>query len=137
MQAGLAATAGVSPSGTRRTAIAVDDDPVILKILDRLFRGLHVCASTATRAYGLLNMIVAQRPALVVLDVNLPGLDGPSLVSLVRRDPEIASTTIVLHSSLDERTLAKKAAQCGANGYISKSRGLVHLQHSLEFWLRR
>ena len=110
---------------------------MILRILDRLFRGLHVCASTATRAYGLLNMIVAQRPALVVLDVNLPGLDGPSLVSLVRRDPEIASTTIVLHSSLDERTLAKKAAQCGANGYISKSRGLVHLQHSLEFWLRR
>ena len=81
---------------------------MILRILDHLLRGLDVGAATATRAYGLLNMIVAQRPALVVLDVNLPGLDGPSLVSLVRGDPEIARTTIVLHSSLDERALGQR-----------------------------
>lgn len=138
MEAGVAAKAALrdrSPASSR-TAIAVDDDPHILKVLENLFRGLHVGPATTTRSYGLLNMIVTHRPALVVLDVNMPGLDGPSIVTLVRRDPEIARTTMVLHSSMEESALAKKASLCGANGYISKMRGLLHLQQKLEFWLR-
>lgn len=139
MDAGVAVMAAIRhriPASTR-TAIAVDDDPQILKILERLLRGLNVGSATTTRSYGLLNMIATHRPMLVVLDVNLPGLDGPSMVTLVRRDPEIAGTTIVLHSSMDEGALAKKASLCGADGYIAKTRGLLHLQQSLEFWLRR
>jgi CheY-like chemotaxis protein len=71
----------------------------------------------------------------VLLDLRMPGLDGASLVQLIRRGPEIERTTIVLHSSLTEETLARAARQCGADGYISKSGGLISLEQEIARWL--
>lgn len=129
----VAVTAGLSG----RRALIVDDDPVTLQIVERLLQRRGVDVRTAARSFGLMNLIVDYRPSFVILDVKMPGLDGPTLVTLVRSDPEIASTVILLHSALDVEQLELKAQQCGADGYISKSLGLVHFERSLMRWLRR
>ncbi|WP_437708122.1 response regulator [Sorangium sp. So ce448] len=129
----VAVTAGLSG----RRALIVDDDPVTLQIVERLLQRRGVNVRTAAKSFGLLNLIVDYRPSFVILDVKMPGLDGPTLVTLVRSDPEIASTVILLHSALDVEQLELKAQQCGADGHISKSLGLVHFERSLMRWLRR
>lgn len=128
-------SAGSSPSGLK--VLVVDDDPLMIQILERMLVRQQVEVITTHRAFGLMNLIAAHRPVLVLLDVNMPGLDGPSLVKLVRNDPEIGNTNIVLHSALEEEALARKAKQCGANGYIAKSRGFVHIEKSIQRWLGR
>jgi CheY-like chemotaxis protein len=132
-----------NPPSTKRGAaqvrakvLVVDDDPFILQILESMLARLGVDVITTRRAFGLLNLIATHRPILVLLDLKMPGIDGASLVALVREDPELATTTIVLHSSLPEDELVKTTRQCGADGYICKSGGAPKIQEGIARWLR-
>jgi DNA-binding response OmpR family regulator len=117
--------------------LVVDDDPMMNRILTRILSQRGFEAITSLRSVGVSNLIVLHRPVLVLMDVMMPGLLGTSLVSLVREVPKIARTTILLHSSLNDDFLLWKAKHCGADGYILKSRGIAHLEHSLDHWLGR
>jgi len=117
--------------------LAVDDDPLMLRVLSRMLRGRGVELVTSLRSMGVLNLISMHRPALVLMDVKMPGLEGTSLVRLIRGDVELAATPIVLHSALGDDVLALKTKECGADGYILKSRGMTYLEQSIDRWLRR
>lgn len=117
--------------------LAVDDDPLMLRVLSRTLRGRGVDLVTSLRSMGVLNLISTHRPALVLMDVKMPGLEGTSLVRLIREDADLAATPIVLHSALADDVLASKAKECGADGYILKSRGVTYLEQSIDRWLRR
>lgn len=82
----------------RPVILVVDDDPATARLMELALRTTRAQVVTHYRAFGLLEAIAAHKPALVVLDVMMPGLDGPSLVQLVRADPELARTRIVLWS---------------------------------------
>lgn len=58
-------------------------------------------------------------PDLVLMDVNLPGIDGVEATKRILRN--LPSTKVVLLSTYDEEELAPRAAECGAFGYASKS----------------
>jgi len=103
--------------------------------MERGLRTLDVDISTYDRAFGLLNRIVDTRPAVVILDVRMPGLDGASLAGLVREDELIADTRIVLHSAIDEVILSRKAKQCRADGYLVKGPGIEALLDAVTRWL--
>lgn len=100
--------------------LVVDDDPATARLLQIALRRTKAEVITQNRAFGLLEAIALQRPVLVILDVMMPGLDGPSLVELVRADPELASTRIVLFSALDGAELATRAKACGADASLEK-----------------
>lgn len=56
---------------------------------------------------------------VLILDVQLPGFQGPSIASMLRRSQNIKK--IVLFSSLNAQELAAEVAQCGADGYLQKA----------------
>jgi DNA-binding NarL/FixJ family response regulator len=107
------------------TVLLVDDDTMVLRAMMRAFSGLDADVVTADRAFGLLNKIAELRPAVVVLDVRMPGLDGASLVQLIREDPAIAGTRVLLHSGLAADALAATALACGADGWAAKQAGIA------------
>jgi two-component system alkaline phosphatase synthesis response regulator PhoP len=113
----------------------VDDDPVIVKIIERMLARRGVEVVTSLRSLGILNLLATHRPALVILDVNMPALGGPALAKLVRGDPELRGTKIILLSALEKDLLAAKAKECGADGYITKAAGIAGLAQYLERWL--
>lgn len=117
--------------------LVVDDDPLIGRIVERVLRQTPYEVVSTRRSIGVLNLIATHRPALVLLDVNMPGLGGPSLVKLIREDPAIRETTVLLHSAIDEAALAHKARESGADGYIAKTAGVQTLERSLDRWLTR
>jgi CheY-like chemotaxis protein len=123
------------PPGLRPTLLVVDDDPVVLRILESIAATLDLEVITTQKSFGVLNIIAARHPFLVVLDVRMPGLDGPSLVTLIRADAELSGTIVLLHSAMDAQELEKQARECGADGYVSKSHGLRHLHTALESWI--
>ncbi|WP_437301933.1 response regulator [Sorangium sp. So ce388] len=120
-----------------RSAMVVDDDETAALVVERVLgrRGIEVLK--VPQSFGVMNRIARHRPSLVLLDVKMPGLDGPTLVTLIRQDPEIARTRIVLYSALAVDALAQTAGECGADGFIAKSLGLLHLERSLELYLGR
>jgi CheY-like chemotaxis protein len=116
--------------------LVVEDDEAAARLVELSLRRTRARVVLQTRAFGVLEAIAAARPAVVLMDVMMPGLDGPSLVELVREDPELASTRVVLWSALDRGELERRGKACGADGVIEKVAGPKALVDQLESWLR-
>lgn len=61
----------------------------------------------------------ALRPDLVLMDVNLPGIDGTEATKRILAEPNAAR--VVLLSTYEEDELAERARDCGASAYVPKS----------------
>ena len=107
--------------------MVIDDDRDILRMVSRALSSLDVEVISRERSYGVLNAIAEHRPTLVLLDVMMPGLDGASLVQLVRGDPELAGTIVLLYSALPEERLGELARLSGADGFVMKTAGTTRL----------
>ena len=123
--------------GARRTVLIIDDDPIVADAMVRSLRDLDVDVIKLDRGFGALNLIAKHKPVLVVMDVMMPGLAGTDVTELLRSDPELAGTRVLLHSALDEDVLAKRAAECGADGYLLKTAGIAATHRKLARWLDR
>lgn len=103
--------------------LVVDDDEDALRLAQLALSRLPVEIVTRSGAFGLLNAVAQHRPALVVLDVTMPGLDGTSATELLRQDPELRGTQVLLYSALGDADLARRAAACGADAHLAKTEG--------------
>lgn len=59
-------------------------------------------------------------PALALLDIKLPKVDGLEVLSYVKRDPELKSIPVVMLTSSQEEPDLAKSYELGANGYVVK-----------------
>jgi two-component system cell cycle response regulator DivK len=74
-------------------------------------------ATTPAEARGAL---ARQRPDLVLMDMNLGGVDGLSIVAELRREPEFAPLTILALTAHAMRGDRERFLQGGCDGYIPK-----------------
>ncbi|MDF3887352.1 response regulator [Cupriavidus basilensis] len=105
----------------RLSVVAVDDHPFILEsIRANLHRhGRYALVAVAADGVEGLRVLRQLRPALAVVDINLPGLDGLEVVRRVRAiEPP---TRIVVLSGGDPERDAQLARWAGASAYVSKS----------------
>jgi DNA-binding response OmpR family regulator len=71
--------------------------------------------------FGSLNAIRSGEYDLILLDVFMPGLDGPGMMQLLRSTPGGEKTKVLFFSSMDPEALVLLVTTYGAHGYISKS----------------
>ena len=62
----------------------------------------------------------APRPGLILLDLNLPRLDGRELLRILKSDPALRRIPIVVLTTSDEQTDIRDCYESGANSYIAK-----------------
>jgi CheY-like chemotaxis protein len=102
--------------------LCVDDEPVIRELVHAMLEGGGVevkCVENGTRALQEAHQF---HPDLVLLDIVMPGLDGLSVLRLLRADPDPALAVTPVHmltarSRPSDHLAAEKA---GASGYIEK-----------------
>jgi CheY-like chemotaxis protein len=112
------------------TVLLVDDDDVALEGVQRSFRKHDVPCRTVTAANGqealdILRGRHAQKrletPVIVLLDINMPGMDGFQVLDRMRADTELGGTVVfILSTSRREQDLARAYAGHVA-GYMVKS----------------
>ena len=101
--------------------LIVEDDSTIRTILQMMLRNAgftHV--KSAARGDEGLEAIRRDRPQLVLLDLMLPGLDGLSLCSRVRADPELADVRIIILTAKSEDSDVVRGLELGADDYVTK-----------------
>ena len=81
----------------------------------------------------------AERPSVILLDLNLPGTDGREVLAVVKHDADLKSIpVIVLTTSSDERDIAT-CYEMGANSYVQKPVDLPGffeaIQRLKDYWL--
>jgi len=67
-----------------------------------------------------LKIAVEEVPDLILVDLGLPDIDGQTLVTFIRRVPELADIPIVAVTAWPEDTAREMAEAYGCNGFISK-----------------
>jgi CheY-like chemotaxis protein len=82
-------------------------------------------------------LILHEKPELVLMDVNMPGLGGDTIVSVLAKAAPTSDTIVLLHSSLSAEVLRTKAAAAGAHGFLQKSGDLFGLVREVNRWLKR
>ncbi len=101
----------------------IDDDPVALRIVAAVLRGLGHEVKTRDLALGSLSEVLRDQPDIVVLDLSMPGLSGAGFAELIseRRRSGGRKIAIVLCSGAELAELDAAATRVGAIGAISKS----------------
>jgi two-component system chemotaxis response regulator CheY len=107
-----------------RPILVVDDDELILNTVESTLadEGYHVV--TAPDGAAALDAIERQEPALILLDMKMPIMDGWAFASAYRRQPEPHAPIVVMTAAADA---ARRAADVGAEAYLAKPFDLADL----------
>ncbi|HJS87198.1 MAG TPA: response regulator [Acetobacteraceae bacterium] len=97
--------------------LVIDDDPAARELLTRFLRREGFRARTAVDGRAGLALARALRPRVVLLDVEMPHVDGWSVLHAIRSDPELADTPVVMVSVVNEQSLGYAL---GATDYLVK-----------------
>jgi DNA-binding response OmpR family regulator len=100
--------------------LIADDEPNILISLEYLMKREGYEVLLARDGNEALEAIRRERPALVLLDVMMPGKTGFELCDAVRADETLAATKIVLLTAKGRDTDVAKGMALGATAYITK-----------------
>ncbi len=105
--------------------LVVDDNPTNRRILHSLLTAKGLLASEVESGAAALAMLesnpASQEPfRLVLIDINMPGMDGFELVSLLRANPDHASLPLVMLTSTGQRGDAARCRALGVAGYLLK-----------------
>src|SRR5436190_14163379 len=87
------------PTAPERPILVVDDDAKIVRLVRTYLERDGFSVVTAADGPAALEAIETHRPALVVLDLMLPELDGRAVIRAVRRDEEAGRTPIIILSA--------------------------------------
>ena len=105
----------------RDAILIIEDDPTIRCILEMALRGAgYVHTDTAARGDEGLEKARTGRPALVLLDLMLPGLDGFTVCRRIREQPELAETRIIMLTARGENHDIVRGLELGADDYVVK-----------------
>ncbi len=112
---------GAEPDeASRGRVLAVDDDPLILDSVRSLLaeRGLEIVTeSDPGRVMARLPSIA---PDLVILDIDMPGINGIELCRRIRTDPDHPGLPIVFLTTHSDARTVRAAYRAGADGHLSK-----------------
>ena len=116
------------------TVFVVDDEPQIVRALrvGLSASGYEVCS--AGNGETALEMLAAEPPDVVLLDLGLPGIDG---VEVVRRLRTWTQTPVIVLSVRDRQADKVAALDSGADDYLTKPFGMEELLARIRVALRR
>jgi len=114
--------------------LVIDDDPVLCELVESVLAGWGHTVSVAADAATGLKMLFAERPDLVILDVNLPDLDGWGMLERIR---ELGEMPVLMLTSHDQEVDKVRALRGGADDYLTKPFGRQELPARVEALLRR
>jgi len=98
----------------------VDDDRLLRRILTEGLKAEGAECSEAATAADAIRAVLSNPPDICLLDMNLPDLDGLSVLRALVGRPETASTRIYLLTGSEEEDLAQRAVEAGARAVIRK-----------------
>ena len=107
---------------TMSKALVVDDSMAARMLLTKILNNLGYEVREAANGREALEVIAAEKDtvSLILLDWNMPGINGLDLLKRLRDDPELSSVVVVMVSAESEIDQIAAALEAGANEYVMK-----------------
>lgn len=103
-----------------KTVLVIDDSPTFREELKSVLESSGHTVITAETGEEGLRLAVDSRPAVIVVDGVLPGIDGSTVIRRIRADAALRSTPCILLTASEERSGELKALDAGADAYVRK-----------------
>jgi signal transduction histidine kinase/DNA-binding response OmpR family regulator len=107
-----------------RTALVIDDDPHIVRLIGRMLRSLAPEVHTLEAFDGAAGLVIAQThtPDVIFVDLNMPGMSGQQFIEAVNADPALAGAPIVVVSV---RSTEQESAPIQGEVHIQRGQGFA------------
>lgn len=105
---------------TMKSVLVVDDNPENLKLILVILGTSGYDLTTASDAHEALRLIQTRTPDLILLDLQLPGMDGLQLTRHLKAAPETRTIPIVAVTAYAMKGDEAKARDAGCDGYLVK-----------------
>lgn len=102
------------------TILVVDDNPTNLKLAAGVLECEGYCVWRASDADEAQQVLQRGRPDLILMDIQMPGMDGLTLTRQLKADPASRGIRIVAVTAFAMKGDDEKAREAGCDGYITK-----------------
>ncbi len=109
-----------SHQNKKTKVLLVDDEPNILLSLDFLMRKKGYGVFIARNGKEALQLIRAEQPDIIILDIMMPEVDGYEVCEFVKQSPELKHIKIIILSAKSKEEEIEKGYQAGADLYFTK-----------------
>jgi len=117
--------------------LIIEDEPDLVQTLkDRLERNEYDII-TAENGKAGLEMALREKPDVVLLDVNMPIMDGFAMLEALRKHPEGMNCAVIMITVHSQKQDITRAEACGINDYIVKPFNMEDLIEKIETVLKR
>jgi len=102
------------------TILVVEDNAQNLKLVQLLLQKGGHTVLTSDNGEGGLERARAQRPELILMDVQMPGMDGLTVTRLLKQDPATRHIKVVALTALAMKGDAERILAAGCDAYLAK-----------------
>ncbi len=100
--------------------LVIEDNPANMKLACVLLRKAGHDVLSATDAETGLTLARSERPALILMDIQLPGMDGLAATALLKKDAVTATIPVIALTALAMKADQEKSQVAGCEAYIAK-----------------
>lgn len=100
--------------------LVIEDNPANMKLTTLLLMAAGHTVLCATDAEAGMATARTRRPALILMDIQLPGIDGLAATSILKDDPRTAGIPIIALTALAMRSDQERSRSAGCDAYIAK-----------------
>jgi chemosensory pili system protein ChpA (sensor histidine kinase/response regulator) len=114
--------------------MVVDDSVTVRKVTSRLLERHGMQVLTARDGVEALALLREQRPDVLLLDIEMPRMDGFEVATQIRRDPHLLDLPIIMITSRTGAKHRERALAIGVNDYLGKPYQETQLLDSIAQW---
>ncbi|MGB5492248.1 MAG: response regulator, partial [Woeseiaceae bacterium] len=112
--------AAPTPTDTRPLALVVDDSITVRRVTERFLHRNGMRVATAKDGLDAISVMHDHKPDVILLDIEMPRMDGYEFASHVRNDPQVADVPIIMITSRVGDKHRARAIELGVNDYLGK-----------------
>ena len=131
-----AAPSSIAGSGPRGVVLVADDDPMMRMLMLEMLGQVGLDAIEADDGAQALELAQAHAPDLILLDVDMPNLDGFAACRAIRQRDNGAAVPIIMVTGGDDLEAVTSAYEAGATDFVSKPINWPILGHRVLYVLR-
>lgn len=103
-----------------RKVVIADDDAKVILVIGEVLADLGFQVFDANEGNKAFELILREKPDLLIADILMPGLDGVALCEKVKRHPELESTKVILMTGVYKNPSFRAELDCNADAFIEK-----------------
>jgi CheY-like chemotaxis protein len=116
----------------KATVLVVDDEPFNVEVLQQELEELDYHIITASNGREALHQIKRHQPDLILLDLQMPVLDGFAVLAEIKGDNSLRDIPVIIVSAANDSKSIVKGIKQGADDYITKPIDADHLKQKLK-----